>query len=41
MTRSYASANGFAGDTEPGDLNGQGVGGTWFAVGPKGEKAGQ
>ncbi|MEU4172816.1 hypothetical protein AB0F46_38780 [Streptomyces sp. NPDC026665] len=28
----------FAGDTKPGDLNGQGVGGTWFAVGPKGEK---
>ncbi|GGN94896.1 hypothetical protein GCM10011579_094910 [Streptomyces albiflavescens] len=28
----------FAGDTEPGDLNGQGVGGTWFAVGPTGEK---
>ncbi|MFJ5213533.1 hypothetical protein ACIP98_02365 [Streptomyces sp. NPDC088354] len=31
----------FAGDTKPGDLNGQGVGGTWFAVGPKGGKAGQ
>ncbi|MGW3248318.1 hypothetical protein [Streptomyces sp. NPDC001070] len=31
----------FAGDTKPGDLNGQGVGGTWFAVGPGGEKAGQ
>jgi predicted lipoprotein with Yx(FWY)xxD motif len=28
----------FAGDTKVGDLNGQGVGGTWFAVGPKGEK---
>jgi predicted lipoprotein with Yx(FWY)xxD motif len=28
----------FAGDTKPGDLNGQGVGGTWFAVGPKGER---
>lgn len=28
----------FAGDTEPGDLKGQGVGGTWFAVGPTGEK---
>lgn len=28
----------FSGDTEPGDLKGQGVGGTWFAVGPKGEK---
>jgi predicted lipoprotein with Yx(FWY)xxD motif len=28
----------FSGDSKPGDLNGQGVGGTWFAVGPKGEK---
>ncbi|MGW5476462.1 hypothetical protein [Streptomyces sp. NPDC004008] len=28
----------FYGDTKPGDLNGQGVGGTWFAVGPKGER---
>jgi predicted lipoprotein with Yx(FWY)xxD motif len=28
----------FAGDAKPGDLKGQGVGGTWFAVGPKGEK---
>jgi predicted lipoprotein with Yx(FWY)xxD motif len=28
----------FSGDTKVGDLNGQGVGGTWFAVGPKGEK---
>ncbi|MGW1504130.1 hypothetical protein ACWCQW_37385 [Streptomyces mirabilis] len=28
----------FAGDTKPGDLNGQGVGRTWFAVGPKGER---
>ncbi|SDT54713.1 hypothetical protein [Actinoplanes derwentensis] len=29
----------FAEDEKPGDLNGEGVGGTWFAVGPKGEKA--
>ncbi|MEW1825610.1 hypothetical protein [Streptomyces sp. NPDC088196] len=29
----------FSGDTGPGDLNGQGVGGTWFAVGPTGDKA--
>ncbi|MBK3577160.1 winged helix-turn-helix domain-containing protein [Streptomyces sp. MBT65] len=29
----------FSGDSKPGDLNGQGVGGTWFAVGPTGEKA--
>ncbi|MGW0832604.1 hypothetical protein [Streptomyces prunicolor] len=29
----------FSGDSEPGDLNGQGVGGTWFAVGPTGDKA--
>jgi predicted lipoprotein with Yx(FWY)xxD motif len=28
----------YAKDTTPGDTNGQGVGGTWFAVGPKGEK---
>lgn len=28
----------FSGDAKPGDLNGQGVGGKWFAVGPKGEK---
>jgi predicted lipoprotein with Yx(FWY)xxD motif len=28
----------FSGDAQPGDLNGQGVGGTWFAVGPKGQK---
>jgi predicted lipoprotein with Yx(FWY)xxD motif len=28
----------FSGDTKPGDLNGQGVGGTWFAVGPTGQK---
>ncbi|WP_326803918.1 hypothetical protein OIE49_22935 [Streptomyces sp. NBC_01788] len=31
----------FAGDSRPGDLNGQGVGGTWFAAGPTGEKAEQ
>ncbi|AJE43193.1 hypothetical protein [Streptomyces nodosus] len=31
----------FSGDSRPGDLNGQGVGGTWFAVGPTGEKAEQ
>ncbi|WIX98164.1 hypothetical protein QRX60_29310 [Amycolatopsis mongoliensis] len=29
----------FAKDTKPGDTNGQGVGGTWFAVSPKGQKA--
>lgn len=28
----------FTGDTKPGDLNGQGVGNTWFAVGPKGRR---
>ncbi|WP_392838833.1 hypothetical protein [Streptomyces sp. LN500] len=28
----------YAGDTKPGDLNGQGIGGTWFAIGPTGEK---
>lgn len=27
----------FSGDSKPGDLNGQGVGGTWFAVGPDGK----
>ncbi|MEU8530824.1 SCO0930 family lipoprotein [Streptomyces sp. NPDC048629] len=27
----------FAGDTKPGDTNGQGVGGTWFAVAPDGK----
>ncbi|MEW2528464.1 SCO0930 family lipoprotein [Streptomyces sp. NPDC047071] len=27
----------FAGDTEPGDTNGQGVGGTWFAAAPDGK----
>ncbi|MEU1165459.1 hypothetical protein ABZ372_35320 [Streptomyces sp. NPDC005921] len=29
----------FSGDSRPGDLNGQGVDGKWFAVGPTGEKA--
>ncbi|MEC3918481.1 hypothetical protein [Nocardia sp. CDC160] len=29
----------FSKDQKPGDLNGQGVGGTWFAVGPSGGKA--
>ncbi|MEU6541598.1 hypothetical protein [Streptomyces sp. NPDC047000] len=28
----------YTGDSKPGDLNGQGLGGKWFAVGPKGEK---
>lgn len=31
----------FSKDTEPGDTNGQGVGGTWFGVTPDGGKAGQ
>jgi predicted lipoprotein with Yx(FWY)xxD motif len=31
----------FAGDKKPGDTNGQGVKGTWFAVTDKGKKAGQ
>ncbi|WP_229839845.1 hypothetical protein [Streptomyces brasiliensis] len=31
----------FAGDARAGDLNGQGVDGKWFAVGPTGEKATQ
>lgn len=30
----------FSGDSAPGALNGQGVDGTWFAVGPQGQKAG-
>ncbi|MFI8359979.1 hypothetical protein ACIGD1_07430 [Streptomyces sp. NPDC085612] len=30
----------FSKDTKPGDTNGQGVGGTWFAVTPDGKKAG-
>ncbi|MFD7319638.1 SCO0930 family lipoprotein [Streptomyces sp. NPDC059875] len=29
----------YAKDTKPGDLNGQGVGGTWFAAAPDGKKA--
>ncbi|WP_329459415.1 hypothetical protein [Streptomyces sp. NBC_01497] len=31
----------FAADAAPGDLKGQGVGGTWFAVGPTGDKVTQ
>jgi predicted lipoprotein with Yx(FWY)xxD motif len=31
----------FSGDSRAGDLNGQGVDGTWFAVSPKGEKVEQ
>lgn len=30
----------FAGDREPGDTNGQGVGGTWYAVAPDGKPVG-
>ncbi|MFJ8105945.1 SCO0930 family lipoprotein [Streptomyces sp. NPDC096132] len=30
----------FSGDKSPGDINGQGVGGTWYAVSPKGELVG-
>ncbi|MBT2410356.1 hypothetical protein J7I94_07255 [Streptomyces sp. ISL-12] len=30
----------FAGDEEPGDINGQGVGGTWYAVAPDGKAVG-
>ncbi|MFD9905920.1 SCO0930 family lipoprotein [Streptomyces sp. NPDC059063] len=30
----------FAGDKKPGDTNGQGVGGTWFAAAPNGKPAG-
>ncbi|MEU2434454.1 SCO0930 family lipoprotein [Streptomyces sp. NPDC007861] len=30
----------FAGDEKPGDTNGQGVGGTWFAVSPEGKPVG-
>ncbi|MDH2387987.1 SCO0930 family lipoprotein [Streptomyces sp. HNM0663] len=30
----------FAGDTKPGDTNGQGVGGSWYAVGPDGKLVG-
>lgn len=29
----------YTGDAEPGDANGHGVGGTWWAVGANGEKA--
>ncbi|GAA4894366.1 COG4315 family predicted lipoprotein [Streptomonospora salina] len=29
----------FSGDVDPGDVNGQGVDGTWFAVRPSGERA--
>jgi hypothetical protein len=28
----------FAGDAKPGDIDGQGVNGTWFAVAPDGGK---
>ncbi|AXI77403.1 hypothetical protein [Peterkaempfera bronchialis] len=31
----------YSGDNRPGDTNGQGIGGTWFAVGPDGGKAAQ
>ena len=27
----------FSGDKKPGDINGQGVGGTWYAVSPDGK----
>jgi predicted lipoprotein with Yx(FWY)xxD motif len=30
----------FSGDKEAGDTNGQGVGGTWYAVRPNGEMVG-
>lgn len=30
----------FSGDTAPGDTNGQGVGGTWYAVAPDGKPVG-
>ncbi len=30
----------FAGDKKPGDTNGQGVGGTWYAVSPDGKPVG-
>ncbi|MER6910272.1 SCO0930 family lipoprotein [Streptomyces sp. NPDC000594] len=30
----------FAGDSKPGDIKGQGVGGTWFAVSPQGKLVG-
>ncbi|WP_320773279.1 SCO0930 family lipoprotein [Streptomyces sp. CRN 30] len=31
----------FAGDKEPGDTNGQGVGGTWYAISPEGKAVGK
>ncbi|MEU5539919.1 hypothetical protein [Streptomyces sp. NPDC020362] len=31
----------FSGDSGPGDLNGQGLDGKWFAIGPTGERASQ
>ncbi|GAA2493622.1 hypothetical protein [Winogradskya humida] len=31
----------FAGDLKPGDTNGEGIGNTWFAVNPVGQKAGK
>ncbi|MGH4030171.1 SCO0930 family lipoprotein [Actinomycetota bacterium Odt1-20B] len=31
----------FSGDTKPGDTNGQGVGGTWYAAGPDGKPVGK
>jgi predicted lipoprotein with Yx(FWY)xxD motif len=30
----------FSGDKAPGDTNGQGVGGTWYAVSPEGKLVG-
>lgn len=30
----------FSGDAKPGDVNGQSIGGVWFAVTPDGQKAG-
>ena len=30
----------FSGDTKPGDINGQGVGGTWYAMAPDGKPVG-
>ncbi|MFE9680030.1 SCO0930 family lipoprotein [Streptomyces sp. NPDC002701] len=31
----------FAGDKKPGDINGQGVGGTWYAISPEGKPLGK
>ncbi|GAA2259417.1 lipoprotein [Streptomyces ruber] len=31
----------FAGDKKPGDINGQGVGGTWYAISPEGKAVGK